>query len=193
MHVLERIKPFSALFGLLFFFVVHFFLGCTNGREPELGDKKVPVFFDLRDFFQKEMQFLEKNQPVVNKIVRLNGQESLLSSISVSYSDELAPFANSDINKPSWKDKYQVDSILMDGHLKEIKYVAKDASLKTKELSIIFGDGGVDKVWIRNSIHSIISESDQELKYERSKGYFIKGRQVGRFAAEKQFSVQVSF
>lgn len=193
MHVLERIRPFSALFGLLFFFIVHFFLGCTNGREPELVENKVPVFFDLRDFFQKEMQYLEKNQPTVNKTVRLNEQESVLSSATVSYSDELAPFANSDINKLSWKDKYQVDSILIDERLKEIRYVAKDASLKTRELRIIFGEAGVEEVWIWNSIHSVISESDQEMKYGRSKGYFIKGRQVGRFAAEKQFSVEVAF
>ncbi len=193
MDLIERIKPFAAFSGLLLLAAIHVFSGCTHGGESVHADKKVPVFFDLRDFFQQEIRFLQKNQSSVNKIVQLNGQKSVLSAIAVSYSDELAPFANSDINKPSWKDKYQVDSILVDRHLKEIRYTAKDASLKTRELRIAFSESGVKEVWIKNSIHSIISESDQELKYERSKGYFIKGRQVGRFAVEKRFSVQVDF
>jgi len=180
-----------AVFLVLFSFIL--LLGCNPSEEKAHINGAAPVFFDLRKYFQKEILYLEKSQSVVKKTVGLNGKESILPSATVSYAEELAPFANSDINKPSWKDKYQVDSILADGRLEEIRYVAIDPSLKTRELRIGFKGGKVGSVWIRNSIHSIISESDQELAYERENGYSIKGRQAGRFADEKRFSVKVEF
>lgn len=193
MGLIKKRNALPVTSGLLAFFAVLLFWGCGNSAKPGQTDKALPVFFDLRDYFQKEMDYLTKKQPTAKKTVRLNGQESILPSAAISYVDELAPFANSDINKPSWKDKYQVDSVLTDGGLEEIRYMAKDASLKTRELRISFRNGRVEKVWIRNAIHSIISASDQELKYEREKGYAIKGRQAGRFVAEKRFFVQVAF
>ena len=169
-------------------------IGCGPSTEktPDQGQDAI-VFFDLRDFFNQEVKSLQKDKPQARKTVRLDGRESVQTAAGINYTAELAPFIQSDINKPSWKDKYRVDSIFTGGSLEEIRYTAGDATLKTKELRVFFKGNGVHSVWIKNSIHSIISESDQELKYDKYKGYSIYGQQGGRFSKEKHFSVEVKF
>jgi hypothetical protein len=168
--------------------------GCSPSTETSSGQGRgTTIFFDLRDFFDKEVKSLQAQKPRVRKTVRLNGRESLQAAAEVNYAAELAPFIQSDINKPSWRDKYRVDSLFVGGVLEEIKYTAGDAALKTKELRVFFEGDKVRSIWVKNSIRSIVSESEQDLKYYPYKGYSIYGRQGGRFSEEKRFSVEVEF
>jgi hypothetical protein len=169
-------------------------ISCSPSTETSSGQGRgTNTFFDLRDFFGREVKSLQAHKPRVRKTVRLNGRESLQASAEVNYAAELAPFIQSDINKPSWRDKYRVDSLFVGGALGEIKYTAGDAALKTKELRVFFEGDKVRAIWIKNSIRSIVSESEQDLKYDPYKGYSIYGRQGGRFSEEKRFSVEVEF
>lgn len=167
-----------------------------SGCRPTSEDGAVPQgggFFDLREYFRQESRRLQEMQPEGMKTVRLDGQTARQALAQMNYEAELAPFSASDINKPSWKDKYQVDSLLEGRYLREIVYTAKDPALKTREMRIRFENDRIGEVRIRNAIRSIISESEQELRYDPDNGYTIKGMQGGKFARKKEFSVEVLF
>ena len=132
-------------------------------------------FFSLEDFFNSEVQRLSELQPKVVKTLDIGGNTESHTDLVLDFSTELGAFVNSDINKPSWSDKYRVDSVFSDaGHLGELHYLAKDSSMYTRDIRLTFDpEGALQTCFVRNRLTNFISDFRQNLYYDRETGYRI--------------------
>lgn len=163
------------------------------GTENAVSDQTVSAtsFFKLEAYFNQEIARLDSIQPVLKKKVMLDGQTEEKRIESTDFEQELQIFRRSDINRPSWSDKYQIDSIQKNGNLQTIRYTAIDTSLNTRLLRVSFMDGEVDEIEIRNQSRSAIASTEQDLLYRPGRNYQIRSKQKTIGADERQVTIEV--
>ncbi|MEO1517768.1 MAG: hypothetical protein AAFV95_22285 [Bacteroidota bacterium] len=158
-------------------------------------DKALPqekYFFDLKAFFQGEKQRL-KQIPAFVKTTTINQQSETHELDNLSLDEELQIFENSDINRVSWLDKYEVDSLLTDGTLTSIHYKALTPKLKTQDIQIRYDNQQVSEIQIQNFSSSNILSASQKLIYRPASGYSIQSLQKMLLSEEKEIMVEVEF
>ena len=166
--------------------------GCSKPSEaPAIqGDKP---FFDLKIYFQSEIERLGSEQTVVDKIINLGGVEETQTMQNLDFGKELNLFLQADINRPAWVEKYQIDSSFSVDDLENITYTALDSSLIVRTLSIDFHDNKVQQVNIRKKEGSFIAFSKQQLSYQPSKGYLIQSHQEVILSKPKEIRIDATF
>ncbi|MFK7979763.1 MAG: hypothetical protein AB8G86_07255 [Saprospiraceae bacterium] len=151
------------------------------------------IFFDLKDFFQKEKARLEKINSF-KKTVSINGVSEEKTLTTLNFDNELSIFIASDINRPAWSDKYKVDSVFTaQKKLSQIKYTVLDESLKTKKVAIDFQNNAVANIEIEKATDNAVAQSKQTLSYHVGKGYAIKSEQALSLSDTKTILVQVEY
>ncbi len=175
------------------FYLLSFLLFNACVEIPTTGAKQEIVFFDLKEYFKKEIGKLSSLKKV-KKTVSINGVKEELTIDSVNFEEELSVFINSDINRVAWFDKYQVDSTLnSNGILESITYTALDNNLKTQSIVIKFNDNTVvSQLSIKNNRSSIVSNASQDLEYLPGKSYTIQSRQNTSLSNERILKVEVA-
>lgn len=167
-------------------------LGSCQERLPE-EEKPQSPFFDLKSFFQQEVDRLQAEQPSVKKIAMIGGQVEEHDFDQLNYQDELKVFLDSDINRASWWDRYQIDSTLQNGQLAAISYQALSEKLKTRSLELQFAEGKVSRVTIENQTKSPTVTFFQQLTYDPEKGYTIFTRQNVTMSPQEEMRITVAF
>jgi hypothetical protein len=186
---------FAVRFGaaVLFIFLATQACQLLNPSAPK-NTKRQVYFFDLAGFFDQEAIRLTKGNVKAEKELSFNDKKGHLPSAKLDFVKELAVFVNSDINKLSWRDKYQADTLYGEGHLlQKIQYKALDEQLKTRQVMIEYTQGKVVKIEIQNRLKSIIAQSEEKLSYEPTKGYSINGLQQMILAGKNTMEVEVRF
>lgn len=179
-------------FQLLLLFLLTTLLSCQGDLSGDSTSNQGD-FFDLKNFFKTEFQQLADKHKV-EKTTRINGVEETKQFDKINFEEELAVFLNSDINKISWLDKYQVDSVFNTQNLlTEIRYTAIDEKLRTKKMVITYAEDAVNSIYIRNASKNIITDAEQILDYSPKTGYQISSRQKVIFSPEKNLAVTVKF
>ncbi len=175
----------SYLFLLLYCLSIY---SCTNSSDKVVEQT---TFFDLKSYLQEQGKLLQEHHRG-EKVTSINGQEESKIVDDIDFSKELSVFANSDINKAAWLDRYQVDSTFdQAGQLNKLSYQALDEKLRTKELVVDFQNGKVNHIAIRNASVNAITESEQRLNYTAGVGYSIESKQKVIGGEEKQLGVRV--
>ena len=91
----------------LFFIILLFGLSaCVNTSSPESTIIEKP-FFDLKDYFAKEIDRLKEKKKVTKKAFYNDKEESKVIE-NPKFENELIIFSNADINRTAWLDKYSV-------------------------------------------------------------------------------------
>ena len=148
-------------------------LSCT----PDLPQATAAAqpFFSLKGFFEAEITRLGETVPRANKLLRIAEKEEIQKGLTLDFATELTAFKDSDINRPSWADKYTIDSVLdASGYLNTLEYLAKDSTLYTRHIRLDFEtDGTVKNCMIRNRLTNLISDFRQSLQYDPKTGYTI--------------------
>lgn len=186
---------FVVRFGAVVCFIFLATQACQllNPSAPK-NTKRQIYFFDLAGFFNQEAIRLTKSKVKGEKELSFNAKKGHLPSAKLDFEKELAVFVNSDINKLSWRDKYQADTLYDNEHLlQKIQYKALDEQLKTRTVIIEYAQGKVVKIEIRNRLKSIIAQSEEKLTYEPVKGYSINGLQQMILAGKNTMEVDVRF
>lgn len=179
--------------ALLFIFLATQACQLVSSSAPK-NNKHQIYFFDLAGFFDQEAIRLTKARVKAEKELSFNAKKGHLPSAKLDFEKELAVFANSDINKLSWRDKYQADTLYDEEHLlQKIQYKALDKQLKTRQVIIQYTQGKVVKIEIQNRLKSIIAQSEEKLSYEPAKGYSINGLQQMILAGKNTMTVDVRF
>jgi hypothetical protein len=182
-------KPFYKLA-----FLILLFTACReqNTAESPITNNKI-TFFDLKGYFEKEIQRLNQAQPKVQKKVMLNdkGEEKQLDHLD--FATELAVFGESDINRRDWMDKYRIDSTLQNNQLTALHYTATDDKLRTRQLDVEFQNGNVSKIFIQNGAKTMVAGSQQALTYLPAEGYFIQSNQRTAISKDRVLRVEVRF
>ena len=171
---------------LVFFFLL---LGC----QVESVQVIHPPFFDLNDFFKKELSLLSDLKQIKKKVI-LNGkvEEKMMNEFDLA--KDLEIFTASNINKMAWLDKYKVDSLTnVNGLLEKVTYHALDDKLKTREIIVDYLNGDVKSISINNTSSNQVASLNQTLKYISKEGYSITSSQEVSLAAPQKLSVEVKF
>lgn len=182
------LRPFSYL-GLLSIF---YLLACNAPASSEAGVRIQP-FFDLKGYFDQQIEQLNADQPALTKHVHIGDQEEEKTVDGIDFSQELQIFSRSDINRPAWSDKYQIDSTVQAGALMALSYTAIDTSLVTRLLEIEFAAGTVSSIHIVNRSQSAIANTDQDLQYHPGERYQIISTQKTIGSSPKTVRIEASF
>jgi hypothetical protein len=136
-------------------------------------EKEVNSYEDIRGFFAAEAIRLGKADPEVKKTVARNDSTETRAVRNINWETELSLFTESDINKPAWRDSYQVSS--QGGN---ITYLATDTTLKTREIQIQKDpQGRIRRISIRNQTNNMLYSSSEQLMYVPDSVYQISKRQ----------------
>lgn len=155
------------------------------GKENQETSKQ---YFDIKGYFSKEAERLQKENPVISKTVVQNEQPEVRSLKIDNWKTELELFAASDINKPAWKNSYHVISR---GNIKQ--YISKDKQLKTNKISIVSSGGVIKHISISNASQNMLYSSNEQLDYYPDSLYSIKKRQTVRIIGTNSYSIFAIF
>lgn len=160
----------SSLLAILLFMVS----GCKNDYQSFKNQRDDIKYFDLIGFIQKQMESMNSNPDLCKKLVSVNGATEEKEINLNELEQELKTFLDADINKPAWSDKYSIDSIVENGVLKELRYLAADNKLKTKELIVSFSqDSKVSEIFVKREVKSVIADTYNDMYLWPGKGYEI--------------------
>lgn len=144
-------------------------ISCKQSKEnaPE------PVYADIKAYFKSEADRLSKKKSLVRKTIRQNGTVESKNKVPIDWQNELSLFIESDINKPAWRDSYNVIETN-----NRISYYAKDANLRTREIRIDKDlNGNFKQIYIKNSTKNNLYESTEVLIYIQDSIYRIEKKQ----------------
>jgi len=184
-----KISFFSAFLGLL----ILMNSSCAGDEAAQNSKEKSLHFFDIAGYFEGEIERLQAAQPKVSKLLTLNEQTETLELNDIDFSEELSIFEKTDINKVSWIEKYEVDTIKTAGDTRQVIYTATDDKLKTRKIEISFVQGQLTQIKILNKVDSPILKSEQRMLYIPDSGYEIEQVQKVRFLSQKLMKVVVRF
>lgn len=163
-------------------------------ETKDLSQLPEVAFFDLKAYFKTEQSELDKIKKV-RKTVNVDGvlESKTVEINGVDFEEELALFVDSDINKVSWLDQYETESLMENGKIKQLRYIAKKEQLKTQKLTVHFEGSVVDSIHILRKTSSIAAQLEQELTYLPNQGYRITSRQQTTMSDENEIALDVVF
>lgn len=157
--------------------------------EPD-GSIQNP-FMDIKSYFELEMEKTVSGP--VEKITRVGNEELKTILDEIDLKQELKLFAQADINKVAWYEKYSIDTVQTSANANSIIYKAQDEGLKTREINIHESNGKIDSIYIHNKLESMIMNSDQFLHYYPDQGYQVKIVQIGSLQKAENFEIKVRY
>ncbi|SMO76409.1 hypothetical protein [Solitalea koreensis] len=163
------------------------------GCNPSESKKQIRVYFDLKGYFESEVNRLTKSAVMVDKTTAKDGVSETKKLNSIDWKNELSVFMASDINKPAWIKSYKTERKLEGSDSTEV-YTALDSALHTRSLSITWNKNHeVRKVLIVNSTRNGLYDLDETLQYIPDEMYQINRIQKAKMLKENKFSVKGLF
>lgn len=165
-------------------------VSCSEKKKTENRENK---FFNLKKYFEKESQRLDKQKPKITKFAKLNDLIDTLKTKEINWKSELEIFANADINKPAWQDSYKIDTIKKENNILKISYLAKNEELAVKEILLKKQANKIAEIKIKTKNQNILFENQQELIYFPDSLIIIKGSQDLIFSSPNDFKIRIEF
>ncbi len=159
---------------------------CTS--ENTNSEVREIYYFDLKTYFTKEAEKFSKKKPMVNKSITHNGSVEEKQMQINNWTDELALFIESDINKISWKNSYKRDSTS-----NKLTYTAKEDNLKTQSIEIVFSENKPAHFRIINKTHNYLYKTDEILEYIPDSLYLINKKQQVILLGKNDYLIQGLF
>ena len=170
-------------------------LACMDTAELTDADQLDPNFFNLAEWVERRA--LELDGVPLTKTVIINGLEETRTVEDVDWADELAPFAQSNIDRPALWDAYAVDTISAAKGQVTVTYRAIDSSLFTKRVQVLYADGVLPldsafSIEVRNSFDSFVADTEQRLSI-RPGHYTVVSRQAARLLEPRTLSISAAW
>jgi hypothetical protein len=142
-------------------------------------------YFDLNGYFKADTARLHKRNPLITKMVTHNGITETKKLHIGNWGLELNSFIQSDINKPAWRDSYNVDSSAA-----SIIYRAKTLDLKTQLIVINKSIGKIKWIMIVNRTKNQLYQTTEHLSYFPDSLYIIQKYQKVRLLGANKYRIQ---
>lgn len=155
---------------------------CQPSAEQVMETKD--YYFSLKDYFTQEASRLQKANTSIYKEVTRNSETEAKEIVIANWELEFGLFIDSDINKLSWKESYEIvekqDSTF---------YIQKDSTLETEKILIVRKDSLVTEVLVENSIQNPLYKSKEKLHYYTDSLYRIEKTQKVRVLGENRYTI----
>lgn len=187
MNQLSRKKKYLSVFISCLVMCCFFWLLSSCSEPPKSEKKPFEQYFDFRE----EVKKLERLNPKVRKSV-IKDKASQTIFDTVNWKTEFAPFLESDINRPQYKNNYDI-STLIGEQSSIVKYIAREKSMPVQLVEITYQDEFCTHIFIRRIVSGDLGETVQELFYETNVGYAIIGRQSTDISPETSYEIRGKF
>lgn len=81
------------------------FISCT---PEESGDDAPKAYYDLKGYVENQIVYLTEKKPEVRKTAILGNKRDVSQTRTINWKKELELFLQADINKPSYRQSYEV-------------------------------------------------------------------------------------
>ena len=159
-------------------------LGIISFKWDSNAAADTKVFFDIKGYFEADSARLTKENPLVTKTVTHNHIPETQKVHISDWGTELSLFIQSDINRPAWRDSYNVsttDNVT--------RYTAKDPSLKTQKVLLKMENGKLKWLMIINHTKNILYENREKLSYFPDSLYLIAKKQSVRILGTSTYQI----
>ncbi len=171
---------------LAFFFMLS--LASCNSSENENQEK---VFFDLAQFIDTEIAYLESNNAKVQKTVRINEKSEEITIDDLDWKKELEIIRQSDLNKAAYKLSYTTDD-----RASSLTYTLKPTeTLPIVSLTILKNESGqITQIRSEHATDNYLYTSSKIATADFENGhlnhYNVKGSQELFIGSEKVFEIE---
>lgn len=163
-------------------------LGIASCKRDSNAAADTGKFFDIKGFFEADSARLTKENPLITKTVTHNKIPETQKVHISNWGTELSLFIQSDINKPAWRNSYEVKAT---GNI--TIYRAKEPSLKTREVVIKKENDQLKWIMIINHTKNILYENTEKLSYFPDSLYLIQKKQSVRVLGTDTYRVNGLF
>lgn len=171
-------------------------IGCqfSPGNTASEGEENRQPFFDMRGYFSRQIERLQREQPPARKTVTFNNETDTKMLDSLNYERELEVFLNADINRAAWWDRYRIDSSFTNqNQLQTVTYTAADKDLRIRSLKVEYENGEVDQIEALSETTGPAADRRQHLFFDPQWGYRIESRQDVAFSKPREMKIEVQF
>lgn len=157
-------------------------LSCKPDVHVNSAEKR---YFDLKKFINSDSARLNKLAPLVLKTAQHNSDQAQTKRLKINnWGQELALFSASDINKPAWRDSYQIsqqnDSVI---------YTALYPELVTRRMVITKKGQKIEKISIDNLTKNLLYQTQERLVYYPDSLYLIDKEQKVKLIGANRYKI----
>ncbi len=193
-HIKKNAGYFANFIGLFLLLASCFISSCQNKETADHTTTK--PYFDLKGFFVHEIQTLNSKQARLNKTVWLNEREEKKSGMTaLNWENELALFADADLNKAAFIGQYHTDTLPVAADTIGIVYTALKPDLRVQRAALYCSPDQktVYRIDIKNKVRNPLYSSDEALYYIPQKEYGISNRQKVMWRKADSLSIKGVF
>jgi hypothetical protein len=161
-------------------------LSCGNPNKEQRGP--VPVYFDVKGYFNKEAMALGRRSPIVDKTVSINGTTENKKLKISNWDKELASFIDADINKRAWEGEFSTVNTS-----NSTVYSSDNEKVPVKKLEVVKENGKVSAIIILISNSNYLYSSTDTLRYYPDSLYQIRKSQQIKLMAPKRYQITGTF
>ena len=163
-------------------------LGIASCKRDSNAAADTGKFFDIKGYFEADSVRLTIENPLVTKTVTHNKVPETQKVHIANWGTELSLFTQSDINKPAWRNSYDVSTT---GDISI--YRAKYPSLKTQEVVVKKENDKLKWIMIINHTKNILYENTEKLSYFPDSLYLIQKKQSVRVLGTDTYRISGLF
>ena len=165
------------------------FYSCTPGPAVVSNEK---VFFDLKGFVNAQSEMLQAEKTALSKTVTFNAktESKIFSASEINWKNEFSAFSDADINKPSWRDSYEIRSA-MHGDDSSVTYISRDLELPVILIFLNFTkERALDSIYIETSQANPLYNTVKKMSYATGKRISISGTQHTVILGNENYSIE---
>ena len=172
-----------------------FLIACQHKQMKEESVIATTSYFDLADLVQTDIRNNTKNSCGEEKIINVNNQLEKKTINTLDWQKEMQLLLDCDINKPSWKGKFKVDTLWkQDSSLLSITYHSLSNKIQVKRMYIQFAnDNTIANITIDKKISSILFSNRQQIIYQPSKSFTVSSHQKAFFMNDFNSEVEIKY
>ncbi len=168
------------------FLMAGLLLSCGSPEQPK--QESAGTYFDLKGYFNKEAQALNRRGPVVKKTVVVNDKAEEKQLKITDWVKELSIFIDADINKPAWKSEFKASN-----NANGSTYRSDNEQVPVKRVDIIRQGEMVKGIIILIHNSNYLYSSTDTLSYYPDSLYQIRKSQQIKLLSPKKYRITGTF
>ena len=180
-----------------FFFIITilFFVSCKNESTKTESASTEKMYFNLTKIVQADIDSNSKNYCGEEKTITVNNQMEKQTLARIDWKKEMQLLLDCDINKPSWKGKFDADTIWKeDTTLVSISYRALTDKIQVRRMYVQYNnDNQIANITINKKIKSFLFSNEQQIVYQPAKSFKINSQQKAFYMNDFISEVEVKF
>ncbi len=170
-----------------FFFSLAYLFGCSD-QSNNYSTK----YFSIRNLiYEDTLSYTNQNLNLEKSVLINESDFSIVKVIHPHWEKELKIIADADINRSSWRDKFETDSSFNGNKLSTISYTATDEKLSIRKIEISFSDStqAIKRIQIQIEKNTLLNSTNTMISYTPDYGYDIFSTQKVILFGEKTFLI----